>query len=486
MSQKVSTSKMFGYSLGDASISITMNGIGNFAMLFYTQILGMNAVHAGLALSITTLWDAISDPLMGHISDHTRSRTGRRLVYLIPGGLLMAVSFWLLWVLPQNAGSPTGIFWAVLLLNLLLRTALTVFMVPHTALGFELCSTYVSRSKLQGMRNFVNQMTNLIFGALAWTLFFKDGTAEDGSRIDGTLIADNYLSMATSLAAVIILVLVIYRICVNSCREDTRERAFEGGTLGGFFRSMAAIFSDKLAWFVFGLVGFSLLAMLLVSQVQMFTYVYFMEFDELEKTLVHGAGMLAAALGSLFALPWLVAKYEKKGAAYISIVMSCFGGVMLSVIFNGGLLQPGQELSSIPIATVVFGGLQAIWWGGAGILVALAMSMIADIAEVTMLKKGEQKDGAYSSTLIFFQKAAMSFGLLLTGGMVEYAGIDPMSNTQTAEALRNISMLTFLSGPLLMVLAFVVIVRYPVDRRYLDALRSAAANVASVPQSANK
>jgi GPH family glycoside/pentoside/hexuronide:cation symporter len=364
---------MFGYSLGDGGISIVMNGIGNFAMLFYTQILGLSAVYAGIALSVTTFWDAISDPLMGHISDHTRSRFGRRLPYLLPGGLLMALTFLALWVLPQQFESARGMFWCVLLLNLLLRTFLTVFMVPHTALGFELCPEYVDRSRLQGMRNFVNQMTNLVFGAFAWMLFFKDGTAVDGSRIDGTAIAGNYLTMAGWLAGMICVILAVYLLSVRSCREDTRTLSTEGRSVVGFFKNMAAIFKDRLAWFVFGLVGFGLLAMLLVSQVQMFTYVYYMQFNEVEKTCVHGAGMVSAALCGLLLLPVLVKRFDKKGAAYASMGLSCFGGVMLAAVFNGGLLAPGQIAGSLPVATIVFGLLQALWWGGAGMLVALAM-----------------------------------------------------------------------------------------------------------------
>jgi GPH family glycoside/pentoside/hexuronide:cation symporter len=126
---------------------------------------------------------------------------------------------------------------------------------------------------------------------------------------------------------------------------------------------------------------------------------------------------------------------------------------------------------SVPIATIVFGLLQALWWGGAGMLVALAMSMIADISEITNLRTGVLKDGSYSASLTFFQKAAMSFGLMLTGGMVEWAGIDPQAAEQSAEALRNISLMTFLSGPALMILAAVVIHRYPVDKHYLNELR---------------
>lgn len=71
-----SLGRIFGYALGEGAVSITMNGIANFAMLYYTQVLGLGAGYAGLALSITLLWDALTDPVMGHLTDNTRTRFG--------------------------------------------------------------------------------------------------------------------------------------------------------------------------------------------------------------------------------------------------------------------------------------------------------------------------------------------------------------------------------------------------------------------------
>ena len=163
--KKVSLVRMFGYALGEGATSITMNGISNFAMLFYTQVLGLSAAYAGIALSVTTLWDAVTDPVMGHITDNTRSRFGRRLPYVFWGGLALSISFFLLWILPGKFTAASAIFWCILLINLLVRTAVTVFVVPYTALGFEMCPDYVDRSRLQGVRFFLNQMVNLVFGA---------------------------------------------------------------------------------------------------------------------------------------------------------------------------------------------------------------------------------------------------------------------------------------------------------------------------------
>ena len=477
MKQNVSGASMFGYSLGDGGVSIVTNGINNFGMLFYTSILGLSPLSAGLALSLTTIWDAVSDPLMGHISDHTRSRFGRRIPYLLPGGLLMVIAFFSLWTVPQTMDSKTEIFWSILLLNLVFKTFLTVFIVPHTALGFEICVEYVDRSKLQGIRNFMNQITNLAFGAFAWMLFFKDGVSETGERIDGTAVMDNYLYMGVTLSVVAVAIIVLYVMFVRCYAEDTRalSNSQSENVLLSVFKSTTDIFKDKLAWYVFGLMAFGLLAMLMTSQVQMFTYVFYMEFNATEKSFVHGGGMLASALGGLFLLPILVAHFDKKGCAIVSIAMSSAGGILLALIFNGGVLSPGQEWIlfglSLPVSTIVFGLLQGLWWGGAGILVALAMSMIADISEIHNIKKGEAKDGSYSAALTFFQKSSISIGLFLTGGMVEWAGIHPQESSQSAEALQSISLLTFLSGPVLMTLAFIVILGYPVNKTYLEELR---------------
>ena len=119
----VSNIKIFGYALGEGALSITMNGIANFAMVYYTLVLGLGAGMAGLALSITTLWDAVTDPVMGHITENTRSRFGRRHPYLLFGGVALVFSFYLLWVLPGKFEEPMAIFWCILLVNLVVDWA---------------------------------------------------------------------------------------------------------------------------------------------------------------------------------------------------------------------------------------------------------------------------------------------------------------------------------------------------------------------------
>lgn len=466
--------RIFGYALGDGAVSITMNGTANFAMLYYTQILGLGAVYAGIALSVSVFWDAITDPVMGHITDNTRTRIGRRIPYMILGGAALALSFFFLWFLPSKFSTQTSIFYCVLTVNLLLRTALTIFVVPYTALGFEMCPEYTDRSKLQGSRYFINQITNLMFGAMAWTLFFNDELAGDGSRIDGTSIADNYLVMGGALAAAI---LAAIGLCIFSVRHyaiDNRNDTVAGNAVSAFLKDFSSILKDRLAWFVFGFLGLALLGMMLTAQVQMFTYVFYMKFSALEKTFVHGGGMLAFALAALN-LPLLVKRIDKKHTAYTGMAMSMLGGIALFVIFTGGLIEPEATFfmagKSIPLATIVFGVLQALWWGGCGILVPLAQSMIADISEINQRRTNVLKDGGYASVLSFFMKASSSVGLMITGSLLAYAGIVSNAESQTIEASRNISILTFLCGPVIMIFSFLVMRKYPIDHAFMEKLR---------------
>ena len=151
------TGSMLTYSLGECANSLVMNGIFGFAMLFYTKSLGLDPTWAGLAMSLSVFWEAVTEPVMGHISDNTRSSWGRRHPYILIGGLLMALCFYLIWTVPDfSRGSQMGIFWYLVAMNLLLRTGLTMFFIPYMALGFEMCDDYQGRSRLQGIRQIFN------------------------------------------------------------------------------------------------------------------------------------------------------------------------------------------------------------------------------------------------------------------------------------------------------------------------------------------
>src|SRR5262252_5915128 len=138
-----------GYGIGNVAYSLPYQAVATFFLFFATVILRYPAKWAGIGIAISLVWDAVADPLAGHISDRTQSRVfGRRHGYLLFGGLAVAVLTWLLWsVSPGRTAFPL-----VIGLLLLLRTALTAYYVPYLALGGELSGAYDERAAIQGVR----------------------------------------------------------------------------------------------------------------------------------------------------------------------------------------------------------------------------------------------------------------------------------------------------------------------------------------------
>lgn len=481
---RVSFWRILGYAIGEGATSITIGGISNFALLYYTSVLGLGAGMAGLALSVSVFWDAITDPVMGHITDNTRSRWGRRLPYVLLGGLLLAPAFFSIWILPAGSWPAWLLFMLALLANLLVRTASTIFGIPYVAMGFELCQGYEDRSRLQGIRNAFFMVVNLVFGGFAWTLFFRDRTAPDGARVDGTAFADNYVTMGAVLSLTVIALVLLCVWLNRDMARDNRGEKLEGNSIRSFWSDFSQILSDRLAWYVFVFFSIALFGMLFVSQLQMLVYVFFMEFRPEEKTFVHGGGMIAAGLGALFQAK-LTDRFDKKTAGYAGMLFGASGGILLLIVFSVMGLAPRAVWPvagfDLPVGLLIFALGQWMWWFGAGSLGPIATSMVADLSEIHFLRSGVRKDGGYSSVFSFLQKAAMSLGLLLSGWLIAAAGIVSGAETQAPEAVRRVAWITFLIGPVLMVLSYIVLRGYPVTRESLHALEKSVGQEGSGP-----
>ncbi|MFT6520180.1 MAG: GPH family glycoside/pentoside/hexuronide:cation symporter, partial [Candidatus Azotimanducaceae bacterium] len=123
--------------------------------------LGMNPALVGLLAALPRLTDALTDPLMGYLSDHTTSRWGRRRPYIFVGAILAGIAFALLWQLPRGH-SESFYFWFFLLGSLVFYLAYTVFATPWVALGYELTPDYHERTRLMGVQNFMGQLAYVV------------------------------------------------------------------------------------------------------------------------------------------------------------------------------------------------------------------------------------------------------------------------------------------------------------------------------------
>jgi GPH family glycoside/pentoside/hexuronide:cation symporter len=464
LNPKTRGGEIFGYALGEGATSLTMNGISAFAMLYYTQALGLPFAQAGVAFAIASIWDALVDPAIGHLSDNTHTRWGRRQPYILLGGLMMAVSFYFLWAIPSFVIEGHLLFPYVMALNLLCRTAYAIFAVPYVALGYEVCTDYHQRTLLQGSRTAFNMLVNLCGPALAWSLFFPDTPGGP----EATSVVANYLHMGSAFAIATVVFTFVVVFATRHHITDTRGIVTgTGNSLGAFYRDFREIMKDRYLRPIVIFMCIGMTGAVFVATLQMYLYVYFMHLTALQKTIIHGGGMVLCGLGGLVGVV-LEKRVDKKQAVCIGAGIAATADFTAAVVFLGGFLLPTTVWHfgdiTVPIAVIVFGGCDMLNWFGVGLFSSLASSMIADVAEINELESGIRKDGGYAAIFAFSTKLILSISVFTASACLSWVGFVNGSDEQTPEAIRWLVLLTFGLGALFASLVIPIAIRYPVSQ----------------------
>lgn len=194
------------WSIGATGDNVMANSHGYLAMQIYNIGLGVDPAFLGLAMGIPRLIDALTDPIMGNLSDNTHSRFGRRRPYIFIGAILSAIMFYFMWAPPKFLSS-VGLGWYFLVIAILYYIAYTIFTVPWGALGLELTQNYNERTKVQAFRQFMAAISGFSLGGM-WWLSTKIGDNEvEGVKVVGIIFG--------------CLILVSMLIPAIMCRENT-------------------------------------------------------------------------------------------------------------------------------------------------------------------------------------------------------------------------------------------------------------------------
>jgi GPH family glycoside/pentoside/hexuronide:cation symporter len=165
----------FFYGLGAAPYGIKDNGFSYFLLIFYSQVLGLSPVMTSAALSIAIIVDAITDPIIGYISDNWRSRWGRRHPFMYLAIVPICVSYAYMWNPPADVmASEQALFVYLVAMAVTVRIFLTFFEVPNTALISELTEDYDARTKLMGLRYMFGWLGGIGMAFLAYSVFLRE------------------------------------------------------------------------------------------------------------------------------------------------------------------------------------------------------------------------------------------------------------------------------------------------------------------------
>ena len=411
------------YGLGAFVNNLLAGAIGGMTIVLNLG-LGMNPALVGLLGALPRLTDALTDPLMGYITDHTRSRWGRRRPYIFAGAIVAGLLFILLWQLPR--GQSEGFYFVYFLVgSLLFYLGYTIFATPWVALGYELTPDYHERTRLMGVQNFIGQLAYVVTPWFLWVMQYEP-------LFDDLVAGAAGLSVAIGLFTIAIGVLPAIFL-----RERYKEVAAAEGdeaAASGFRHSMGQFFQGFLATLKFRpflkLCAATFLVFngfILVASFQAYVIIYYVFAGDqsLGAQYAGWSGTLAAA--STFVVitlvTWLGTHIGKRQTFFVCIGISIVGYGMKWVCYD-----PAHPLLLLlPTPFIAF---------GLGCLFTVMPSMIADVCDLDELETHERREGMFGSIFWWVVKLGMALALAGGGVLLNATGFDvALEGTQTARTI---------------------------------------------------
>ncbi len=441
--EKLGFGTKLAFGAGDLGPAIVAAINGFFLNAFLLDVAGLRPGTAGAIFLLVKIWDAVNDPLVGMLSDRTRTRWGRRRPWLLFAAIPFGLFFFLQWIVPPFSGA--GKFWYYLLVAVLLDTGYTAVNVPYAALTPELTHDYDERTSLSSFR-FSFSILGGVFAAFLHTII----VASAGDVFRGYL---------TSAAVWAIFIIVPNFITFAFTREvhfkEDRPKPLN------YVEGLKVAFKNRAFIYVTIIYLLSWLSIQFV-QGNLILYVRYWIGDESQ----FGALVLAVQVSAfLFVLLWtrVSARIGKKRTYYIG--MSFWVVVSIALFF----LQPGQ-------IGVLF-GLAVLAGAGVSIGYLIPWSMLPDVVELDELETGQRREGIFYGFFVFLQKLGLSLGLALSNFALEAAGyITPVPGAvppaQPASVLLALRLFVSFVPAVILLLSFFFVRAYPITRERHEEMRA--------------
>ena len=394
------------YGIGSAAYGVKNNGFDYFLLLFYSQVIGLDPRLVGIAITTALVFDAISDPILGYWSDNLRSRWGRRHPFMYASVIPVTASYFLLWNPPQDM-SETGLFWYLLILSGSIRTFITAYETPSSALAPELTDQYDERSSLLSFRYYFgwtggNAMSVLMF-------FFLFPLMATATIEDGRFNRESYEIMGIVASAMIFISIMISALGTHSriphLKPPPAQRQI---TLGRIFKEIFETLANRsfVSLFLASLMG--AIATGLAAALAFYFYTYFWEFSSVETGVITIGVFGSAVLGSALA-PLLSRRMGKKQGTIVVGLVAFLGAPLPVTLRLFGVLPDNGD-------PFVFWFVFITGMVDVGLIICfqiLFASMIADLVEESELQTGRRNEGVFYASVTFIRKCVQGLGLML-------------------------------------------------------------------------
>lgn len=431
-----------GYSATDLGLAAVETLLQIYLLKFYNTVVGLPASYTGAALAIAIIWDAVSDPIMGGISDGTRHPSGRRRPYILPGAFALAL-FTAAIFNPPFVDSTLFKFTYLLVIYVLLNTALTVVSVPHAALGGELSFNRDERTEIFGYKrgfDTLGALLGLTLPAIILSLLGQANTPENVAQ------SRHWVGFALTLPLIITAYITVRatRGHDKPAAQTVRISRIRDLIIAQWATFKNPFFRPLILAFIIISIGRTLNA-----SIALYYYEYRLLFTEQETV---GQILFPFFITFLAAIPlWVFTSrtYGKKWPAIIGIFAL---GISGSLVYP--LLPPGHIL--YPMLYAIPGGL----FVGAVILLD---ALIPDVIDYDELKTRQNREGLYFGVWKMATKLSRALGLILSGILLDTIGFDQTTTEQSSEVAYNLSLIFGPTVGLFFILGGIILISLPLS-----------------------
>jgi len=432
---RLSIGVKLGYGVCDLGGNLFFTVLAFLLMNYLTDTVGLAAGLAGIAIMIGKVWDAVTDPMAGYLSDRTTHRWGRRRPWIFYGSFPLAITMIIMFTNPRIADQGLLFIWAAVAFCLLC-TAYTAVNIPYNSLTPELTQDYHERTSLNGYRFGFAVIGTLLGAGAALPLVKLFADRSTGYTVMGTVFGA--VMLVTALATFF------------SVREPVVERK---PSALGFFATYWKVFKNKPYVLILLTYAVHVMGLTVVSS----TVIYYFKYIHNDEPITTVAMLILLVTAMVFIpVSVLLSKKIGKKAVYAAGLLIMAAGVM--VLFFQGHLQP----KGFSLAVMVFSGI------GMGFTYALPYAMVPDTVEYDYLLSGERREGAFYGIWTFALKIGQAVSLAIVGGVLSLTGYVP-EVAQSGDALLGIRLLI---GPIpaaIMVGAALILYFYPIsEERYKE------------------
>jgi Na+/melibiose symporter-like transporter len=397
------STKLF-YGFGSVAYGVKDNGFQTILLPFYNLVLHVPAPLVGLAIFIALVVDAFLDPIVGHLSDNLRTRWGRRHPLMYLSALPVAVSYLLLWNPPH--WSQGALFLYLIVVAIVVRTFITFYEIPSSALIPELTENYDDRTSFASYRVFFGWYGGMTMLQLALFFFMRPDATHKVGQLNP--VGYSYYGMTAAIvmfAAILISAAGTHRFIPLFRKPEARRL-----TLFQYAREMIATAANRAFLTLVCSAIFSSFATGLVFALTFYVNTFFWKFSNSQIGYLNFSTFLAVLIAFVIS-PTLSRILGKKRSAIMMFAIGIIVNSMPLILGLLGVLEPKPSIGLIALI-FAFSSIGAAFAIGSSIMV---VSMIADVVEDSETTTGKRSEGLFFAGSSFVQKSASGLGLLASG-----------------------------------------------------------------------